>query len=423
MVRRGSGVRVPASASVSRFQRRRVPGEEQRATTLELFYDLVFVFAITQVSHLLLEHLTWAGVGQSLVVLLVVWWSWNYTTWATNELDPDSPVVRVLIIGVMLASLVMAVAIPDAFGDRALLFAGGYVAIQVGRTAFLTFAAGAAGSVERERAGRILIWFVASGALWLLGAVLGGTAQVVLWLVALLIDYGAPLVTYRVPGLPKLPPSAWNLETAHFSERFQLFVIIALGESIVITGATTSDLDLDAARMAAFGLAFLGSAALWWLYFNVAAAVAQRRLELAENRVLTARDAYTYLHVVIVLGVIVAAVGDELVIAHPTDVLPGEEVAAVVAGPAIYLFALTLFRLRMAGSLSPARSIGALACVALGALGAVAPALVLLAALIGVLVAVITYEHVLGVRRMARGEPSPLERVRAQEAAAPVEGS
>jgi low temperature requirement protein LtrA len=318
---------------------------------------------------------------------------------------------------VMLASLVMAISIPEAFGDRALLFAGGYAAIQVGRTAFLAFAAAEAGTVERVRAARILLWFIASGVLWVLGAVLGGSAQTPLWLVALLIDYSAPLVTFWVPGLPRVPPSAWQVETAHFAERFQLFVIIALGESIVLTGATTSELDLDLGRVAAFGVAFLGSAALWWLYFNYAAAVAQRRLELASDRTLTARDAYTYLHVVIVLGVIVAAVGDELVIAHPAEVLPGEEVAAVVAGPAVYLLALTLFRLRLAGSLSVARLLGALACVALGALGAVAPALVLLAAVVGVLVCVIVYEHVARVRRTAAGEPSPLERLTASEGA------
>ncbi len=177
----------------------------------------------------------------------------------------------------------------------------------------------------------------------------------VLWLIALALDYGAPLVTFWVPGLPRVDPSAWELETSHFAERFQLFVIIALGESIVLTGATLSDLDLDAARVAAFGIAFLGSAALWWLYFDSAAALAQQALERSENRTLAARDAYTYLHVVIVLGVIVAAVGDELVIAHPTEVLPGAEVAAVVAGPAIYLVALSLFRLRMAGSISPSQ--------------------------------------------------------------------
>ena len=391
---------------MSRYGRRLVPGEEQRATTLELFYDLVFVFAITQVSHLLLEDLTWEGAAQSLLVLLVVWWSWNYTTWATNELDPASSVVRLVLIGVMLASLVMAVAIPEAFGDRALLFAGGYVAIQVGRTAFLAFAAAPAGTMERERATRILIWFVASGVLWLGGAILGGSAQVVLWLLALGLDYGAPLVTFWVPGLRKVDPSAWQVETAHFAERFQLFVIIALGESIVLTGATTSDLELDTARMAAFAIAFLGSAAYWWLYFSHAAAVAQRRLELSANRTLTARDAYTYLHVVIVLGVIVAAVGDELVIKHPTEVLPGSEVASVVAGPAIYLGALSLFRLRMTGSISPSRLLGALACLALGALGGLVSGLVLAGSVVAVLVAVIAYEHVEASGRRAAAELS-----------------
>jgi len=151
---------------MSYLQRRRADGEGQRATTLELFYDLVFVFAITQVSHLLLEHLSWVGVGQSLLVLLVVWWSWNYTTWVTNELDTETVPVRLLLISLMLASLLMAVAIPRAFDDHALLFAGSYVAIQVGRHTFLTFAAAEPGTLERERAGRILTWFVAAGVLW-----------------------------------------------------------------------------------------------------------------------------------------------------------------------------------------------------------------------------------------------------------------
>src|SRR5215218_8490097 len=149
--------------SAPRASLRREAGVEQHATSLELFYDLVFVFAITQVSHLLLEHLTWEGAGQAALVLLVVWWSWNYTTWVTNELDPDSIAVRMLLIGLMLASFLMAIAIPEAFGDRGLLFAGAYVAIQIGRHTFLTFAAAEKGSLERERAGRILIWFVAAG--------------------------------------------------------------------------------------------------------------------------------------------------------------------------------------------------------------------------------------------------------------------
>ena len=395
---------------MSRFQRTH-DGQEQRVTTLELFYDLVFVFAITQVSHLLLEHLTWEGAGQAALVLLVVWWSWNYTTWVTNELDPDSIAVRLLLIGLMLASFLMAVAIPEAFGDRALLFAGAYVAIQVGRHTFLTFAAAGPGSIERVRASRILIWFLAAGVLWIAGALAEGPLRTLLWLAALAIDYGGPLVTFRVPGLKPVPMSAWQLETAHFAERFQLFVILALGESIVITGATLSGEGLDAERVAAFSLAFLSTAAMWWLYFDYAATVAQRRLELAENRTQMARDAYTYLHVVLVAGVIVAAVGDELVIAHPRDVLHTAEILAVVAGPAIYLFAHVLFRLRMAGTLSVKRLSGALACLAAAALGYVIPALALAAVLVAILVAVIVAEQLAGARRAARGEASPLERL------------
>ena len=403
------------------LQRRRADGESQHATTLELFYDLVFVFAITQVSHLLLEHLTWEGVGQALLVLLVVWWSWNYTTWVTNELDTGSVPVRLLLIALMLASLLMAVAIPQAFGDHALLFAGSYVAIQVGRHAFLTFAAAGPRTLERERAGRILIWFVVAGTLWISGALVDGPARVVLWLAALALDYGAPLVLYWVPGLRRLSGAAWNVGTEHFAERFQLFIIIALGETIVITGATTSELELDPARLVAFGLAFLATAAMWWLYFNYVARIAQRRLELSPDRTTLARDGYTYLHVVMVAGVILSAVGDELVIAHPTDVLPTPEIAAVVAGPAVYLLAHALFRLRMTGSLSRKRLFAALACLAVGVVGVFVPALVVSALLVGVLALVIGAEHVAAARRSARGEPSPLERLEASAAAQDLE--
>ena len=401
---------------MTRFQRQGDAGEGQRATALELFYDLVFVFAITQVSHLLLDDLTWAGAGHALLALLVVWWAWNYTTWVTNELDPDAIAVRIVLIGLMLASLLMAVAIPEAFGDQALLFAGSYVAIQVGRHAFLTFASADAGTIERERAGRILMWFVAAGVLWIAGAIAEDGARTLLWVAALGVDYAAPLVTFRVPGRPRLKADTWEVGTAHFAERFQLFVIIALGETIVLTGAATAELDLDAARLAAFGLAFLGTAALWWLYFNYVAVIAQRRLELAENRTLLARDAYTYLHALIVAGVILSAVGDELVIAHPSDELPRAQLIAVVAGPALYLLAHVALRLRMTGTISWKRLGGALACVAVGAVGTFAPALVVATLLVGVLIGVIAAEHLAAARRRARGEPSPLERLDASVA-------
>jgi len=393
---------------MSRFQRRGGGEVEQHAATLELFFDLVFVFAITQVSHLLLAHVSWEGAGRAALALLVVWWAWQYTAWVTNELDPDSIAVRLLLIALMLASLLMAIAIPDAFGDRALLFAGSYVAIQVGRHAFLTFAAAGAGTLERERAGRILAWFCAAGALWIAGALAEGEARTLLWLAALAVDYGGPLVTFWVPGRRRLAAGeTWELGTGHFAERFGLFVIIALGESIVIIGATTADLELDAATVAAFCGAFLGTAALWWLYFTSIARLSERALAQAADRVLLARDAYTYGHALIVAGIILTAVGDELVIAHPAEELPTGELVAVVAGPALYLLAQAALRLRMTGGISSRRISGALACVAIGLLGTVLSALVvgllLLAALVGVIVA----DRIVGARRAISPRATP----------------
>jgi low temperature requirement protein LtrA len=405
--------KVPEMPHLGRESLARDSGAEQRTTTLELFYDLVFVFAITQVSHLLLADLSWKGAGQAALVLLVVWWSWNYTTWVTNELDPESIAVRLLLIGLMLASLLMAIAIPDAFGDKGLLFAASYVAIQVGRHSFLTFAAAAPGTIARRRAGRILIWFVVAGVLWIAGGLADGSARTILWVVALVLDYIAPLVTFWVPGLSPLQPEAWEVGSGHFAERFQLFIIIALGETIVITGATTSELELTTARVVAFGLAFLTTAALWWLYFNLVATIAERRLAQAENRTLLARDAFTYLHVVIVAGILLVAVGDELVIAHPTEELVGAEIVAVVCGPALYLLAHVALRLRMAGTLGVRRLAGAAACLAIGAVATFAPALVVAALLFAVLVAVIAGDQAAGARRRGRGDPSPLERLTA----------
>lgn len=265
--------------------------------------------------------------------------------------------------------------------------------------------------MERARAGRILTWFVGAGVLWLAGGLAGGSIRPWLWTAALVLDYGAPIVTYWVPFAARIPPSAWQVETAHFAERFQLFVIIALGESIVATGATTSELDVTAARAAAFAVAFLTTAALWWLYFNYVAQIAQRRLELAARRTEMARDAYTYLHVVIVAGVIVAAVGDEVAIAHPTTLLSPAEIATVAAGPCLYLLALALFRRRVAGTFAPKRIAGAAGCAAAGVLGHVIPALALTSLVLAVVVAVIVSEHIAAARRAARGEPSPLERL------------
>jgi low temperature requirement protein LtrA len=395
---------------VSPVQLRRSAGEAQRVGTLELFFDLVFVFAITQVSHVILDHeVTWEYAGQAALCLLVVWWAWNYTTWVTNELDPESPIVRLLMLGLMLASLLMAIAIPQAFGDKALLFAGSYVAMQVGRHLFLTFAAAGRETIERERAARILTWFVAAGFLWIAGALAEGTTRTLLWVAALALDYGAPLALYWVPGRPRLAAETWQVETSHFAERFGLFVIIALGESIVLIGATTAGLELDSATVGAFIGAFLGTAALWWMYFTSIARLGEHALAETPDRTLLARDAYTYGHVLIVAGIVLTAVGDELVLAHPSDELPTAELIAVVGGPMLYLLAQGFLRWRMTGGLSPRRIGGALACVLVGLIGAAVDpsALVVGLLLLAVLVGVIVADTIAGARRTRPPPPRP----------------
>ena len=294
--------------------------------------------------------------------------------------------MRLVVIALMLGSLVMAVSVPEAFGDQALLFAGAYVAIQVGRTAFLAFAASHAGHrgararephprLVRGR-GRVLDRGRARRRPAAHAAVAGGP--------------GHRLRRPRGDLLGAVGPAHragdWDVGTAHFAERFQLFVIIALGESIVITGATTAELDLDVQRVVALSLAFLSTAAMWWLYFDYVARIAERRLELAENRTELARDAYTYLHVLMIAGVIVAAVGDELVIAHPPGHLTrrrggrgGGRARPLPGRPRAVPAAHDRHGQR-------ARPAGTLACVALGLVGTQLPALVLGALLLAVLV-------------------------------------
>src|SRR5215208_3646224 len=214
-------------------------GGEQRVTPLELFFDLVYVFAVTQLSHRLLEHLSLRGVLETLMLFLVVWGVWVYTAWFTNWLHPDRLPVRLVLVAVMLASLLMSVAIPEAFGKRGLMFALAYVAIQVGRTAF-TFIAlrkslGTSHPLSRTFQ-RILTWFVGSGVVWIIGGLLGGEARYAVWLLALAVDYSGPVVGYYIPGLGRSRAGEWAIEGGHFAERCLLFVIIALGESILVTG-------------------------------------------------------------------------------------------------------------------------------------------------------------------------------------------
>lgn len=368
--------------------------DSKRAATLELFYDLVFVFAVTQVSHLLLNDLTWVGAGQAAIVLLAVWWSWNYTTWATNELNPESNSVRLMLIALMLGSLLMAIAVPHAFGERGLLFAIAYLAIQVGRHSFLTFVSAGRGSVEREQSGRILIWFLVAGVFWIAGGLMDGRTRVGLWLVALGLDYLAPRLFFPLPGRARLEADSWRLATGHFTERFGLIVIAAIGETIILTGATTAAGELDLKTVAAFISAFLGSAALWWLYFVSTRDVGERSLDSETSRTGRARDIYTYGHVLIVGGIILTAVGDELVIAHPLDPLHEAQLTTVIAGPVLFLFAQLALHFRATRRVEYARLIAIPACVALGLLGGSLPALIIGTALVAILIAVALHDQI-----------------------------
>jgi low temperature requirement protein LtrA len=386
--------------SGTRHFRQRREGQEQKSTTLELFFDLVFVFAITQLSHSLLQHLTVTGAAKTLFLLLVVWWAWTYTTWMTNFMDPDSIAVRVVLMATMLASLLMAVAIPGAFGERAPLFALTYAGLQIGRNLFVARASPAGSGIARTFSS-ILTWSLASGAFYVAGGFAASGPRVALWLIALAIDVAGPATRYWVPGLPRVMTDDWDIDSGHFSERFQLFVIIALGESIVITGATASNLQIDLPRATAIAVAFLGSAALWWLYFSYVADIASRRLEKSDDRGRLARDAYTYLHLPIVAGIIVTAVGDEIVIAHPGVVLHTPQLIALAAGPMLYLAGHLVFRLRMAGSTSGKRLSAVLAIGVCGVLGSVLPALAVASLIAAVLVVLIVAETSAGERPRA----------------------
>ena len=350
-------------------------GNAQETTAVELFFDLVYVLAITQLSHLLITQLSWTSLGHMTFLLLVVWWAWIYTTWMVNWLDPDSTPVRLLIVGVGLASLLMAAALPEAFSRHAVLFAATYVGLQVGRNA------GGALLLRRdhplgETFRRLLAWSVLAGALWLAGAFAPHGDRLALWGPALAIELAAPLLWYWVPRLGRLRVGH-PIEGSHFAERCQGFIIIALGESIVVTGATAASAGLTAEVVGALAIAFLETSALWWLYFGEVAIHSRRQMQRSEQAVDLARDGYTYLHLPIVAGIILSAVGADYLAAHPGRALGGAEAAVTLAGPIVYLLGELLFRLRMIRRGSRKRCTALAALAALGAVATAVPAIVL----------------------------------------------
>jgi low temperature requirement protein LtrA len=331
-------------------------GAAQPTTTIELFFDLVYVFAITQLSHLIIEDLSVGGVARAAFLLLIVWWAWIYTTWMANWFDPASPVVRTVLTAVTLASLLMSAALPGAFGADGGLFAVAYVTLQVGRNVatvcLLPF-----GHPLRDVFERLLGWSAVSGVLWLAGSTLDGAGRLLLWLPAVLLDLGAPVAGYWLPRRGRAATADYDIEGGHFTERCESFIIIALGESIVVTGATATAVDggLDASVVLSLVVAFLQTAALWWLYFGAVAEPTREVMRTHEDPGRLARDAYTYLHVPIAAGIIAVAVGDDLLIAEPWHPAHGVGLALVLGGPVLFLVGEALFRLRVTGAANAKR--------------------------------------------------------------------
>ncbi|MFC6301227.1 hypothetical protein GNF76_20555 [Pseudomonas sp. CCM 7893] len=310
---------------------------------VELFFDLVFVFAVTQLSHSLLAHLSIGGAVQVALMMIAVWWVWIFTSWVTNWLDPEKIPVRLGLFALMVAGLLLSSSIPKAFTDRGLLFAGAYVFMQVGRTVFALWAVRDAPLNMTRNFQRILVWLLCSAVFWISGALLEGDQRLACWAVALLIELISPSLYFWVPGMGRSTLTDWNVEGNHMAERCGLFVIIALGESLLVTGATFAELPLSLDGLAAFLVAVVGSIALWWIYFDSGAERAHHRIASSDDPGRQARIAYTYLHVLIVAGIIVSAVADELVLVHPGHASDAG-IVAIIAGPLLFLLGSGLFK-------------------------------------------------------------------------------
>ncbi|MDP9363837.1 MAG: low temperature requirement protein A [Chloroflexota bacterium] len=374
---------------------------------VELFFDLVYVLAITQVTHHLLEHLSPRGVAETLVLLLAVWVAWIHVAWSTNYFDLGTRPVRLALLAMMLGSLVMSASIPGAFAARGLAFAAALVAIRGGWTLFLLVAVG-----WRHHLGvvfaRVLAWDVAFGVLLLAGGLAAGSLRLVLWILAVGAIYGAMWARFPVPGLGRSRTSDYTIVGALMAHRWLLFVILALGESILIIGANFGELPSSATTTAAFGVAFVGSAALWWLYFDRAEEGGMRVMRAAADPGALALSAYTYFHIPMVAGIVAVAAGDELLIAHPDEAADAWTAALVVGGPLFFLTGQLLFKRALWRRVSHSRLVAIAALALLLPLGVGRPTLGLALAATGVLVALAAWDLVaeaLGLRPAVPAEP------------------
>jgi low temperature requirement protein LtrA len=337
------------------------PHHQGRVSYAELFFDLVFVFAVTQLSHTLLNHFTPLDAVRVTVLFLAVWWVWVYTTWITNWLNPELTPVRVLLFLLTLGGLVLSMSIPTAFDGRGLWFAIAYAAMQVGRTAFWLATIPRERKLARDNAIRILVWLGVSAVFWILGGLAEGPSRLWLWVVALGIEYVSPAARFWTPGLGASSVEAWSVEGGHMAERCAGFIIIALGESIVVTGATFAELTWTTENIVAFVSAFVGSIAMWWIYFHKGAEAGSELISKTAESGRLARLAYTYLHMPIVAGIILSAVADELVLKHPLGHSDIRTIVSAIGGPLVFLVGTILFKHSIRGFLQLSHGIGILA--------------------------------------------------------------
>jgi low temperature requirement protein LtrA len=321
-----------------------VPNEHSRVTNAELFFDLVFVFAVTQISHTLLGRFTPLGALQVTLLFLAVWWVWVYTTWITNWLDPELTPVRIVLFLLMLGGLVLAISIPRAFETKGLWFACAYAAMQVGRTAFLVASIPRSQTALWWNAIRILVWLCFSAVFWLLGGFAQGEMRLWLWVIAIVIEYISPIARFWIPKFGASSLEDWYVEGGHMAERCAGFIIIALGEAIVVNGGTFADLNWTAATVTAFVSAFVASIAMWWIYFHKGAEAGSERISRSSQPGRLARLAYTYLHMPIVAGIVLTAVADEVVLTHPDGHSDARAVLSAIGGPLIFLIGTILFK-------------------------------------------------------------------------------
>jgi low temperature requirement protein LtrA len=358
--------------------------EDSRVSPLELFFDLVFVLALTQCTALMADEPTWEGLGKALLILAVLWWSWSGYAWLTSTVNPEEGAVRIVIFLAMAAFLVVSLCVPEAFDDAALLFVVAYAVVRYAHLGLYALA-----SRGDPMLGRSVAFLAASSsvAIGLLttAAATDGALQASLWGVAIVLDFGGPYF-FGVEG--------WRIVPGHFAERFGLIVIIALGESIVAIGAGVEG-DVDAGVVAAATLGTAVAAAMWWLYFDVVALVAERRLaDAAPGREQNsmAQHSYAYLHLPMVAGIVLVALGMKKTLAHVEDPLELVPTVALLGGTAVYLLAHVAFRWRNIRTLNRQRLACAVLLCALVPLGVELPSLATLGLVAAVLAALVAFE-------------------------------